>query len=85
VRRNNDLQGDFWSQVENCQYNILDGPGRLMRWGVPDGTRDPRSGELVHDDLLMSAALVSLLDNQPIGAAISKVIPGKDPNMEKEF
>ena len=26
-----------------------------MKWGVPDGTRDISTGELVHDDLLVSA------------------------------
>ena len=32
-------------------------PGKRMRWGVPDGTRDEATGELVHDDLLVSAAM----------------------------
>ncbi len=54
-----ELQAEFWTQVENCQMAILDGPQKLMRWGVPDGTRDPASGELMHDDLLISAALCS--------------------------
>ncbi len=61
------LHSEFWSQVENCQYHILDGPGQMMRWSVPDGTRDQRTGELVHDDLVISAALVSELDAQPFG------------------
>ena len=38
-----------------------------MRWGVPDGTRDHRTGELVHDDYVLSAALVSLLDHEILG------------------
>jgi hypothetical protein len=79
------LQDAFWTQVEHCQYDILDGPGRLMRWGVPDGTRDPRSGDLVHDDLLISAALVCQVDEQPFGVGVSKVIPGVDPTQTKEF
>jgi len=64
---------------------IIPGPGRLMRWGVPDGTRDvttgnPReSGALIHDDLLISATLCSLLDAQTWGLSISAVIPGYDP------
>ena len=33
-----------------------------MRWGVPDGTRDAVSGELVHDDDLMTGAMCSILD-----------------------
>ena len=79
------LQGDFWTQVENCQYDILDGPGRLMRWGVPDGTRDPRSGDLVHDDLLISAALVSELDDKPFGLAVSKVLKAPDLFEKMDF
>jgi hypothetical protein len=79
------LHSDFWTQVENCQYHILDGPGQLMRWGVPDGTRDPRSGDLVHDDLVVSAALVSELDAQPFGLAISKVVQAPDLFSKKDF
>jgi hypothetical protein len=43
------LQDEFWRQCKNCDYSVLDGPGKLMRWGVPDGTRDTRTGDLVHD------------------------------------
>ena len=45
------LQSLFWRQVEACQYQVTDGPGRLMKWSVPDGTRDPLTGESLHDDL----------------------------------
>ena len=67
------LQHTFWSQVESCQSQILEGPGKIIRWGVPDGYRDEASGELVHDDLLVSAALVGLLDGQEWGLAKSSV------------
>ena len=79
------LHSDFWTQVENCQYHILDGPGQMMRWSVPDGTRDQRTGELVHDDLVISAALVSELDAQPFGLAISKVVQAPDLFKDKDF
>ena len=46
---------------------VLDGPGKLMRWGVPNGKRDPRTGEMLHDDLLISAALSAVLDGQEWG------------------
>jgi hypothetical protein len=68
----------FWRQVENCQYEILPGPGKTMRWGVPDGARD-LSGELIHDDLLISAALCALLDGREFGVAKSAVVPPPDP------
>jgi hypothetical protein len=45
----------FWREAAACEFEVLPGPGRLMRWGVAD----PR----VHDDMLVSAALVSLLDD----------------------
>ncbi len=72
----------FWQQVDACQGQVQDGPGRLLRWGVPDGTRDPASGELVHDDLLVSAALCGVLDSlpwQPPAAGDSAIAPGVDP------
>ena len=33
-----------------------------VKWGVPDGARDPETGNLIHDDLVMSAALAALDD-----------------------
>ncbi len=76
------LQQIFWNQVENCQYRIMEGPGKVMRWGVPDGTRDAVTGELVHDDLVLSAALVSVLDLQEWGLARSAVVQSLDPIAE---
>lgn len=73
------LQQIFWQQVESCQSQILDGPGKVMRWGVPDGFRDPLTGELVHDDLLISASLVAVLDSQSWGLARSQV--ANPPNL----
>ena len=67
------LQQIFWQQVESCQSQILDGPGKVMRWGVPDGFRDPLTSELVHDDLLISASLVAVLDSLTWGLARSRV------------
>jgi hypothetical protein len=69
----------FWQQVLYCQNEILPGPGRMMRWGVADGIRDAASGELIHDDLIISAALCTLLDEQTWGLANSEVVDGIDP------
>jgi len=74
------LDSLFLRQLQYCQYEILPGVGQRMRWGVPDGTRDPASGEDVHDDLLLSAALSAVLDTQPWAAAgPALVVPGRDP------
>ena len=69
----------FWMQLEQTQYKIMPGPGKTMRWSVPDGTRDPTNGELVHDDLVISAALCAVLDAQTWGLAESIVLRGADP------
>ena len=78
-----DLQAVFNRQLNHCQYEIVPGPEKRMRWGVPDATRDPSSGERVHDDLIISAALCALLDSQPWGAAgEALLVPGRDPLKE---
>jgi len=58
----------FWKELEFCQFEVMPGPGKLLRWGVPDGTRDPATAELVHDDTVLSAALCAVLDEQPWAA-----------------
>jgi hypothetical protein len=77
------LQTLFWRQVEACQYQVADSPGRLMKWGVPDGSRDPLTGEFMHDDLVISAALAAVLDTcawyDPTPAL---VVHGQDPLFE---
>jgi len=72
----------FGRQLEACQAEIAPGPGKLMRWGVPDGHRDLATGELVHDDLLVSAALCARLDGLDFGAAHSEVVAPRDPLAE---
>lgn len=71
----------FWMELEFCQYEALPGPNHVLRWGVRDGTRDPDSGELIHDDTVLSAALVTALDDQPwhVPTGPTHIIRGKDP------
>jgi hypothetical protein len=75
----------FWMQVEYCQSEIVPGPERRMHWGVPDTLRDPATGDLVHDDLLLSAALCAVLDDQnwPLPGKTA-IIPRQDPLQEME-
>ncbi len=56
------LRQRFTDQLSYCQYQVLDGPAHLLRWAVPDGARHPHTGEPLHDDLLLSAALCAVLD-----------------------
>ncbi len=44
----------FWEEATNTEYEVLPGPGQRLRWQVP-----PSRG---HDDLVLSLALVSVLD-----------------------
>lgn len=72
------LDKEMSLQLEYCQYTILEGPGKVMRWGVPNGTRAVSSGELVHDDYILSAALICLLDREAWGLGKSRVVESKD-------
>jgi hypothetical protein len=79
------LQALFFLQAQHCQYQVLPGPGKVLRWSVPDGFRNPKSGELLHDDLLTSAALVAVLDG--LEWAVSGpgwVLPRGDPLAEMD-
>lgn len=49
------------AQYAKCLCEVLPGPGRTLRWGVPEGTRGP-DGLLVHDDHLLADALSARLD-----------------------
>ena len=67
-------------QLDKCRSEIVAGPTKLMRWGVPDRTRDQASGELVHDDDLMTGAMCTLLDRMEWHIPLpTLIIPGRDP------
>jgi hypothetical protein len=74
-----DERSEFWRQAGLCELKIYPGPGHRIAWGVPDGTRDAETGELVHDDLILSAALVAQLEGLDWGIGASEVIEGQDP------
>jgi hypothetical protein len=61
----------FWREVVACEFEVLPGPGQRMRWGVPDPA--------VHDDLLISAAMVAELDGAEWAADFDgHVVPADD-------
>ncbi|NPV77509.1 MAG: hypothetical protein HPY59_14205 [Anaerolineae bacterium] len=73
----------FFKQLAFIQYEILPGPQKTIRWSVPEGLRDTESGDLVHDDLVMSSALSGALDALPWAApGQAIVIPSQDPLKE---
>jgi hypothetical protein len=49
------------AQYQACRSEILPGPAKTLRWGVPEGLRGP-DGELLHDDFILADSLVTLLD-----------------------
>jgi hypothetical protein len=54
----------FWHEVERCQYEIREGPGQGMKWGNWDTPAYDGLLAYGHDDLVMSAALTAILDQQ---------------------
>ncbi|OGN76357.1 MAG: hypothetical protein A2X25_09025 [Chloroflexi bacterium GWB2_49_20] len=48
-------------QYRTCQSEVLPGPTKTLRWGVPEGKRDS-DGTLIHDDFLLADSLVTQLD-----------------------
>ena len=81
----------FWHEVERCQYEVLPGPGERIRWGVwespsyacPEGSRRNSAIAHGHDDLLISAALCSILDQQDWpGTGTAEIIRREDPLRE---
>lgn len=78
----------FFQQLAAVQYSVRPGPEKLLSWSVPEGARDPASGALLHDDLVLSAALVSILDQQTWSAGkAALMVPAGDPlrDMERGF
>lgn len=55
----------FWHEVEQCEYRVMEGPSRHLRWGVWETVAYDGLIAYGHDDLLISAALTSVLDRQP--------------------
>lgn len=48
-------------QLQNCAAEARTGPNKPLSWGVPNGKR-AADGTYLHDDLVISAALVAELD-----------------------
>ncbi len=66
-------------QYAACQSEVLIGPQKTMRWGVPDGTRDENGG-LIHDDIILADSLVAELDQlEWTSHSPTLIVPAKDP------
>ncbi len=83
-RESSPQQQQFLSEARACKFAITPGPERRLSWSVPPGSRDA-SGQPIHDDWLMSAALCSLLENEPLGIrAETQIIRANDPLREMD-
>lgn len=77
-------QAVFWREVLHCQMQVQANPAKTMQWGVPEHCVDPASGEKVHDDMLISAAMCALLEGVRWGSVTAGAgfIPAGDPLSE---
>jgi len=78
------LQALFQRQLlaVSCEASI--GPERFLKWSVPEGTADPLGG-LLHDDLVISAAMTAILDEQEWHISLPpQIIQASDPLKEMD-
>jgi len=78
------LQALFQRQLQavTCEASI--GPERWLKWSVPEGTADPLGG-LLHDDLVISAAMTAILDEQEWHLSLPpQIIQANDPLKEMD-
>jgi len=69
-------------QYSRCICEILPGPAKTLRWGVPDGARGP-DGELIHDDFILADALTAKLDLLEWHlSSPALIVPGRDPLLD---
>ena len=76
-----DLQDHCGRELRFCKSEVRAGAEKKLRWGIPAGTRDPATGEWMHDDLLMSAALAAVVIDRSLREMKTEtlVVPGRDP------
>ena len=69
------LQQMYFRELRACRIEPI-GTTMTVRWGVRDGTRDIATGRLIHDDLVMSAAMAVFEEGDlPIGRAVPEWTP----------
>jgi hypothetical protein len=72
------------AQMRACAAEIGPGEAKPLRWSVPENARGP-DGELLHDDLMVAAALCTTLDAIDwAGPGGSWMVQGQDPLKEMD-
>jgi len=75
-----EIQRIFYEQMIATQYEIVPGPEKKIKWSVPEGTRNIENGELIHDDLVISAAMITIMDERNwTVTGPAAVIKARDP------
>ncbi len=64
ARLPDDVTAEYYAQLRATTYEVLNGPGNVLRWSVP-----ARDG---HDDLVISAALAAVLDGLDLRPRIAR-------------
>ena len=78
------LQALFQRQLQGITCEVSIGPERWLKWSVPEGTCDPLGG-LLHDDLVISAAMTSILDQEDWRPSLMpQIIQALDPLKEMD-
>jgi hypothetical protein len=70
-----------------CKSEITPGPGKIMRWGVPEGTVNADK-QRVHDDFVLADSLTAQLDKLKWQShSPTLMVPGVDPleEMDRNF
>ena len=78
---------DVRLQYASCRSEILPGPAKTLRWGVPEGLRGP-DGALIHDDFILADSLTVILDRMKWAQhSPALIIQGRDPleDMDSSF
>ena len=79
------FQKEFFTQLAACQFEVKNDAKHTMRWEVPEGSRDPQSGEVLHDDWVLSAALCAALEKMDWHAPSTPfIVTARDPLNEME-
>ena len=78
------LQSLFQRQLQALSFEVGIGPQKTLKWWVPDGTSDPLGG-LLHDDLVISAAMTAILDEMEWTPTFAPaIIQASDPIREMD-
>ena len=78
------VQSLFQRQLQALSFEVGIGPQKTLKWWVPDGTSDPLGG-LLHDDLVISAAMTAILDEMEWTPTFAPaIIQASDPIREMD-